>query len=108
MSFFGFAKAKISTPTIGLPVSRDVIITAHVWPADRPNCKDLRIAFHSKHQSTMESDVVYKFLKVYGNDTEVNETTGSIKTIIENPLIPFCKRKFDELGLNVKWINIKP
>jgi hypothetical protein len=109
MSFLGFGKAKVApTLTIGLPVSRDVTITAHIWPSDRPSCKDLRIAFYSKHPVLLESDVVFKILKVYGNGVEMNQTSGNIKVIIENPLIPLLTRKFDELGLNVKWITVKP
>lgn len=108
MSFLGFGKVKVApAPTIGLPVSREVTITAHVWPSDRPSCKDLRIAFHSKHPVVLESEIVHKILKVYGNGTEINTTTGNIKTIIENPLIPLLTRKFEDLGLNMKWITVK-
>lgn len=108
MSFLGFCKTKIApAPTIGLPVSRDVVITAHIWPSDRPSCKDLRIAFHCKHSVALESDIVYRILKVYGKGTDINSTTGNIQTIIENPLIPLITQKFNDLGLNVKWLTVK-
>lgn len=108
MSFLGFSKAKLATAsTIGLPVSRDVSIVAHIWPSDCPSKKDLRIFFYSKHPIVLESEVVFKILKVYGNGTEVNPANGNIKTIIENPLIPLITRKFEELGLNVRWITVR-
>lgn len=108
MSFLGLGKSRVHpTPTIGLPVSREVTVTAHVWPSERSSCKDLRIAFHSQYPVALESDIVYRILKVYGEGAEVNQATGNIKAFIPNPLIPLIAQKFEELGLNVKWLTLK-
>ena len=110
MAFMGLVKSKMpkgDTATIGLPVSRDVTIVAHIWPSDSSSTKDLRIHFHSKHPAGLESEVVLKILKVYGSGTEMNPVTGNIKCIVENPLIPLLTKKFADLGLNVKWVTVK-
>lgn len=110
MAFMGLVKSKPpkGAPTIGLPVSRDVTIVAHVWPSDHSSSKDLRIHLYSKHPVGMESDVIMKILHAYGTGTEKNPTTGYIKSIVENPLVPLLSNKFADLGLNVKWVTVKP
>jgi hypothetical protein len=109
MSFFGMGlnKSKIApSPTIGLPVSRDVKILAHIWPSDKANFKDLRFHIHSAKPAHMETDVLMRLLHVYGNNTEWNDTTQQVKSIVPNPIIPLLEQKLTELGLNVKWIKI--
>jgi hypothetical protein len=110
MSFLGMgirkSKHTEASPTISLPVSRDVTIVAHIWPSDTVSCKDLRFHFHGKKPALLETDIVIRLLRVYGNSTELNPVTQNIKSIVPNPMIPFLEKKFVELGLNIKWVKI--
>lgn len=94
-------------PTIGLPAGRDVTIVGHVWPHTSLMYKDLRFHVHSKFGTVPEVDTVYALLRSFSKDVHINKVSNVVKCIVETPLVPLIMKKCTDLGLSVKWIDIK-
>jgi hypothetical protein len=107
MNFLSVSRkpAVAAEPTVGLPMSRDVSIVGHIWPADRLSTRDVRIHFHAKNPR-LEVEIVRDLLKKYVSSVEVNPVTFHTKVIVEAPLIPLIQKKLSDLGLAIKWITV--
>ena len=99
-------KSKMEEHSIGLPISRDIRILAHIWPTDKTSMKDVRFDFYGK-APFMEIEIISKLLSTYGTGTHINPGNYHTKSLIPNPLVPLLQKKLEEQGLNVRWITVK-
>jgi hypothetical protein len=95
-----------STPKLVLPVNPNARIVAHVWPSDKPNCKDLRFHTYGTDES-IEPELLFKLLRTYSTEVRLREDRLLVQAIVENPLVPLLESKCKDLGMNVRWIQIR-
>ena len=104
----GMSASKLRpTPTIGLPLSRDVRIVAHVWPADKPYFKDVRFHIYAT-EARLEVEVLLKLLSTYADSVTRRPDDSQIGCIVQNLIVPLIQKKCEELGFNMGWKIMNP
>jgi len=97
------SKVRPAPPTIGLPLSRDVRIVAHVWPAENSAYKDIRFHIYAP-KAEMEVEVLLKILRTYAEAVSRRSDDSQIGCIVQQLLVSLIQRKCDELGFNMRWV----
>ena len=104
MNIMGSISTKTHSPTtIGLPLSRDVRIVAHVWPTDKPGYKDIRFHIYAT-PAKMEVEILLKILNTYAETVSRRPDDSLIGCILQNPLVPLIQKKCEELCFNMRWV----
>jgi hypothetical protein len=106
MNNMGSVSSKVrpaSTLTIGLPLSRDVRIVAHVWPAEKPTHKDIRFHIYAP-KAEMEVEILTKILTTYADTITRRPDDSQIGCIVQQLLITLLQKKCEELGFNMRWV----
>lgn len=101
------SKARPTPTTVGLPLSRDVRIVAHVWPTDRPYFKDIRFHIYAT-EARLEVEVLTKLLKSYAESVTQRTDDSQVGAIVQNLLVPLIQKKCEDLGFNMGWKIMKP
>ena len=92
-----------SSTTIGLPLSRDVRIVAHVWPAEKHGYKDIRFHIYAEKAVT-EVEVLMKILRTYAEAVNRRPDDSQVGCIVQSLLVHLIQKKCEELGFNMRWV----
>ena len=101
----GSATSKARPTVVGLPLSRDVRIVAHVWPTEKPYFKDIRFHIYAS-DARLEVEVLVKLLTAYADNVTRRPDDSQVGCIVQNLLVPLIQKKCEELGFNMGWKTI--
>ena len=100
------SRATASSPaTTATPAAVRSTIIAHVWPTDSGGMRDVRFHFYDMEEVRKSMSEIHRILAIYANTINYNETNHHTQGFVEKLLIPVMKRKFQESGYNIKWIE---
>ena len=87
------------------PASVRNTIIAHVWPSDHSNTRDVRFHFYDMEEAKTRMTDIHHILGIYASKIYYNELNHHTQGFVEKLLISLMKRKFQDAGYNIKWIE---
>jgi hypothetical protein len=80
-------------------------IVAHVWPSDHSSMRDVRFHFYDMEEAKTHMTDIHHILGIYASKIFYNESNHHTQGFVEKLLISLMKRKFQDAGYNIKWIE---